>query len=151
MINNENNNNFKLKENPKFPGSKEILKYNDIELNSLSYKRVLIYDKRTFIQYYISLLKEGNLLIFSFYSGIQDYNSQIIKIFLFFFFLSVDITVNALFFNDNTLHKIYIDEGKFNFIYQMPQVIYSSFISGVITSLIKYLSLSQNDIIKIKP
>ena len=150
MINNENNNNLKPKENTKFPGSKEMLKYNDIELNSLSYNRALIYDKRTFIQYYISLLKGGNLLIFSFYSGIQDYNSQIIKIFLFFFFLSVDITVNALFFNDNTLHKIYVDEGKFNFIYQMPQVIYSSFISGVINSLIKYLSLSQNDIIKIK-
>ena len=145
-----NNKNFELKEKIKFPDSNNILNYIDIELNSLEYEKAVIYDKRTYIQYYISLLKEDNLLIFSFYCGIQDYNLQIIKIFLFFFFLSMNMTINALFFNDDTLHKIYEDEGNYNFVYQIPQIIYSSLISVFINSLIKYLSLSQNDIIKIK-
>ena len=48
------------------------------------------------------------------------------------------------------MHKIYIDKGKFDFIYQIPQIIFSSLISYVIDSLINYLSLSENDIIKIK-
>ena len=75
---------------------------------------------------------------------------MIIKNFLFFFFFTLNLTVNALFFNDDTMHKIYIDEGKYNLLYQIPQIIYSSIISGVISTLIKYLSLSQDDIIALK-
>ena len=138
-INLENNNIIKHKQN-NFT-NKEILEYNDNELNSLLYEKALIYDKRTFIQLYISLLKVNHLLIFSFYINKKDYNSQVIKIFLFFFFFSVHLAINALFFNDDTLHRIYMDEGAFNFIYQIPQIIYSSIISVVIDIIIKYLAL----------
>ena len=48
------------------------------------------------------------------------------------------------------MHKIYIDKGKFDFIYQIPQLVLSSLISYIIDSLITYLSLSENDIIKMK-
>ena len=48
------------------------------------------------------------------------------------------------------MHKIYLDEGTFNFIYQLPQIIYSALISGFINAIIKYLSLSQKIIIEIK-
>ena len=129
---------------------KEILIYNDNELNSFDYKKALIYDKRTFTQYYISLLRINHLLLFSFYIKNRDYNSQIIKMFLFFFFFSVHFTINALFFNDDTMHTIFIDEGSFNFIYQIPQIIYSSLISGVINIIINYLALSEKIILEIK-
>ena len=46
--------------------NEEILEYNDKELNSLSYKDALLKDHRTFIQYYLSLLRYGNLFMFSF-------------------------------------------------------------------------------------
>ena len=55
-----------------------------------------------------------------------------------------------MFFNDDTIHKIYTDGGKYNFIYQISQILYSSLISGVISSLIKYLSLSQDNIMDLK-
>ena len=129
---------------------KNILEYNDDELNNLLYEKALIHDKRTFIQYYISLLRINNLLIFSFYCNKKDYNSQIIKAFLFFFHFAVHLTINAVFFGDNTLHKILIDEGDFNFIYQLPQIIYSFLISTIINLFIKYLSLSEKNIIEIK-
>ena len=48
------------------------------------------------------------------------------------------------------MHKIYEDEGDFNFIYQIPQIAISSLISGVINTFIKYLSLSEKDILEIK-
>ena len=57
---------------------------------------------------------------------------------------------NALFFNDKTMHKIYEDEGSFNFIYQIPQIVLSSIISAIINVFIKYLSLSEKDILEIK-
>ena len=129
---------------------KTILEYNDYELNSLIYEKALIYDKRTFSEYYISLLRIKHLLIFSFYCNNRDHNSQIIKFFLFFFFFSVHITINAMFFGDKTLHKILIDKGEYNFIYQIPQIIYSSLISSIINIFIRYLSLSEKDIIEIK-
>ena len=129
---------------------KKILNYNDNELNTLEYKEAIISDKRTFFQFYLSLLKEGNLFVFAFYCNNNDYNSQIIKIFLFFFFFSVHFTINALFFNDDTMHKIYLDEGSFNFVYQIPQIIYSSLISAAISILVKYLSLSQSNILEMK-
>jgi len=128
----------------------EILQYNDYELNSLIYKEALIRDKRNFLQYYLSLLRTNHLLIFSFYCNNKDYNIQIIKIFLFFFFFSVQFFINALFFNDNTMHKILIDEGSYNFIYQIPQIIYSCLISGFINAFIKYLSLSEKEIVRFK-
>ena len=62
----------------------------------------------------------------------------------------MNITVNALFFNDSTMHKIYQDKGKFDFIYQIPQILYSTIITAVISLLIKFLALSEKNIIDIK-
>ena len=129
--------------------SQKILNYKDFELNELKFEEALKFDKRSFIQYYLALLKINHLFLFSFFSN-NDYNSKIIKIFLFFLFFTNHININALFFNDNTMHKIYIDEGNYNFIYQIPKIIYSSLISIIINFLIKLLSLSQGDIIKLK-
>ena len=60
------------------------------------------------------------------------------------------LTVNALFFNDKTMHKIYLDEGNYNFIYQIPQILYSSVLSGILNAVIKFLALTQKNFIKIK-
>ena len=48
------------------------------------------------------------------------------------------------------MHKIFLDKGKFNFIYQIPQIIYSSLISSVVSLVMKYLSLTQRDILELK-
>ena len=139
-----NNNNLKF--------NKTIIKqikYNDYEINGLKYEEAIKIDKRTFIEYYFSLLKRKQLLIFTFYIN-NDYNSRCIKICLFLFSFALFFTVNALFFDDDTIHKIYIDKGKYSFIYQIPFIIYSTIISSIINGIIKYLSLSENDIIEIK-
>ena len=126
----------------------ETLKMNDYELNSLYYEEALKIDKRTYIQYYISLLKTKHLLVFTFYTN-DDYNAKIIKISLFFFFLALYYTVNALFFNDSTMHKIYEDNGIFNLIYQIPKILYSTIISLIINTIVKNLSLTEKNITKI--
>ena len=123
--------------------------YNDYELNTFSYKDASIKDKRTFFQLLISLIKTKHLIIFTFYQK-NDYNSQIMKICLFFFSFALYYIINALFFNDETMHKIYVDEGIFNFIYFIPQIIYSTIISSIINILIKELSLSEKNIVKLK-
>ena len=56
----------------------------------------------------------------------------------------------AIFFVDDSIHKIYEEQGKFNFIYQIPQTIYSTIISQIISFLLENLSLSQDDFLSIK-
>ena len=94
-------------------------------------------------------MKNNHPLTFSF-SPSNDYNSRIIKMFLFFFSFSLDFTVNTLFFNDDTMHKIYEDKGKFNILYQIPQIIYSTIISKAIDGIIRTLALSQDNIVELK-
>jgi hypothetical protein len=121
----------------------------DFELNSLDYEEAIKLDHRNYFQYYLSLLKNNHPIIF-YFGPYNDYNSKIIKIFLFFFSCSLDFAINALFFNDETMHKIYEDKGKFNILYQIPQIIYSALISKFVDSLIKRFALSQNNIIEFK-
>ena len=129
--------------------NKWILKCNGYEINTLIYNKALLYDKRTYIEYYFSLLRIKHLIIFTFYTH-NDYNSTIIKICLLFFSFALYYTVNALFFTDSTMHKIYEDEGMFNIIYQIPQILYSSLISSAINNILKYFSLTEKNVIEIK-
>ena len=76
--------------------NQDILKYNDNELNSLEYLKALEYDKRTYIQYYLSLLRTKHLLIFSFYINNKDYNSKTALIILFIKFLKLYILISFL-------------------------------------------------------
>ena len=121
---------------------------NHSQLNSLNYEEALNKDKRNYTQYYISLLLTNHSLIYIFYSN--DYNSKIIKIVILIFKFSSDITINALFFTDSSMDKIYINHGSYNIIYQIPKIIYSSLISTAFNTIIKFLGLSESDILKIK-
>jgi hypothetical protein len=48
------------------------------------------------------------------------------------------------------MHKIYESNGTLNLYYVLPQIIYSAIISSIIVSIIKKLSLTQDNILSIK-
>ena len=146
-IKNEKFNNFENKEIKN--KLQQLEQLSDLEINSLSYQEAIIKDKRTYFQYYLSLLRKKHLIIFTFFSS-YDYNLISLKLSLFLDSFSLYLTINAFFFNDDTMHKIYKDKGAYNILYQIPQIIYSSLISSIINILLKALSLSDKDIIRIK-
>ena len=80
----------------------------------------------------------------------EDYNLVSIKISLLIFSFCLFFTINAFFFTDKTMHKIYEDKGIFNFIFQLPQIVYSTLISSIINIFIRYLALSEKNILKLK-
>ena len=129
---------------------KEIMAYNDEEMNNLSYNLALKIDKRKYYEYYLSLIKTNHIILFSFYNIKMDYNSKIIKINLFFVGFIVELFINALFFSDDTMHKIYVDEGKYNLLYQLVQIIYSTLISKVFSWLLNKFALSEGNILDFK-
>ena len=141
------------KNNNNYDSETQILeKYkdsNEEEINNLEYETAIIVDKRTFWQFYFSLLKRGQLIIFTFITK-DDYNLPQIKILLFIVSFSLYFTINAFFFSDDTMDKIYEDNGIFNFVFQLPQIIYSSLISSVINIILKKLSITENQILEMK-
>ena len=149
--NNKNNINNKNKKNNNIYNNYNLTKakFNEYEMNNLNYKQAIIIDKRSYYQYYLSLLKRKHILIFTFYTS-NDYNSREIKICLFIFSFALYFNVNALFFNDLTMHKIYEDNGTFDLIYQLPQIVYSTLISSVINMIVTFLSLTEQNILKLK-
>ena len=58
--------------------------------------------------------------------------------------------VNALFFNDSTLHEIFEGKGLFNFSYVLPHIFYTVIICSIFNVIFKYIYLIQKDIIGIK-
>ena len=103
---------------------------NDYELNKLSYLTAIKYDKRSCCEYYVSLLKNKQLFLFTF-CLFNDYNSGIIKKYIFFLSFAVHYTINALFFDDSNMHQIYEDEGSYNLSYQFPKILLSAVFSTV--------------------
>ena len=132
-----------------FPIKPKIVILNDQELNMLDYKKALEIDKRTYFQYYFSLLKKKHLILFAFYPN-NDYNLVPLKISLFLLAFSLYFTMNGFFFSDKTMHEIYEDNSSFNILIQIPIIIYSSCITSVINVILKQLSLSENNILSIK-
>jgi hypothetical protein len=122
---------------------------NDEELNSLEYNIAVFVDKRTYFQYYWSLLKKKQLILFTILPA-NDYNLFSLKVGLFILSFSLYFTINGFFFDDSTMHKVTESNGKYDIIYQIPQILYSSIISAIINMLLKKLSLSEKSLLSLK-
>ena len=152
FVKNQIKKNVDIKNNHKFEkinNLKNINKFIDEEINGLPYNLALQYDKRAYFDYYFSLLKTKHNLIFALCNH-SDYNSGIIKIDLFLIGFTIDYTVNALFYNDDTMHKIYESKGQFDILSQLPIIIYSYLISLILNTPLNSLALSNDAILDFK-
>ena len=122
---------------------------DNFELNNLDYKKAIDLDKRNFCEIYWSLLKREHLIIFTFFIR-NDHNIIYVKYSRFIFLLCTDMALNVFFFSYETMHKMYLDYGKYNFIQQIPQIAYSTIISQLIESFLCFLSLTDQYYYQIK-
>ena len=127
---------------------KNFKKLNDDEINELPYNLALLYDQRTMFDYFASLLKTKHNLLCIFSSN--DCDSRLIKIDLFFIGFAIDYAINALFYDDDTMHKIHEREGEYDIESQLPIIIYSFLITIIFNLPINYLALSNEEIINLK-
>ena len=128
---------------------KKNIKYIDEELNRMDFEDAIENDKRNYWQYYWSLLKKKHMVILTFVSN-DDYNVLTLKFSLFILSIALFFSINTLFYKDSTMHQIFTESGKYNLLYQIPQVIYSTLISFLMTFILKKLSLSQNELMVVK-
>ena len=80
----------------------------------------------------------------------KDYNTMIRKLCIFLLSFDIYYVINFAFFNEEVLHKLYEDGGGFDIIYFIPQISISFAISHIITIIIKYIFLSERNIIQVK-
>ena len=147
----KNNNILKSNSIDKLLADKEIKSnyFTSQELNTMKYQEALIYDKRTYLQYYWSLIKKKQLLLFTFINY-DDYNLVIIKFALFLLSFSLYLTINGFFFRDEDMHKLYKTNGIYDIIIEIPKIFYSTLVTAVINMILKTLSLSESAILEFK-
>ena len=124
-------------------------KYDDFELNELEYEEAIRYDQRSCFKIYFSLIKREHRIIFTFFVC-NDYNLIPVKLSRFIFLLATDMCMNVFFFSDASMHKIYLNYGKYDFIQQIPQIIYSTVVSQMIEVFLCFLSLTDKHMYEIK-
>ena len=124
-------------------------KYDDLELNELEYIEAIKYDKRSLFQIYWSTLKREHLLIFTFLNC-NDYNLFLIKLSRFIFLVVGDMALNVFFFSDDSMHKLFLNYGKYDIFQQIPQITYSTIISQLIEIFLCFLTLTDKYIYQIK-
>ena len=152
-----NKNHLKKLRKRKLGTTKAINNFNNIdkekldnyELNNLEYNQAINLDKRKISEIYWSLLKRENLILFTFLNG-NDYNISFIKFEKLIFSVSTDLALNAIFYADETIHKMFLENGKYNFIQQIPQIMYSTLVSQAIHVLINFLSFTDKHYYEIK-
>ena len=127
----------------------QIKTLDDFELNELEYEDAVKFDKRSWWCMYYYLIKREHRIIFTFFVC-RDYNLVPVKLSRFWFLLATDMCMNVFFFSDATMHKIYLNYGKYDFVQQIPQIIYSSIISQIIEVFLCFLSLTDKHMYEIK-
>ena len=113
---------------------------DNFELNNLDYDLAIKLDKREFLEIYWSILKREHLIFFTFFIK-NDYNINYVKFSRFIFLVCTDMALNVFFFADETMHKMFLDYGKYNFLQQIPQIVYSTLVSQLIEVFLCFLSL----------
>ena len=118
-------------------------------MNQLEYERAIKLDKRTLCQIYRAILKREHLIIFTCFNC-NDYNLLSVKVSRCIFLFVGDMALNVFFFSDDSMHKLFLTYGKYDFIQQIPQILYSTIISQIIEVFLCYLSLTDTYIYLIK-
>ena len=121
---------------------------DNFQLNNLDYLDACKYDKRPFLKVYWSVLMREHILLFTFLSR-NDYNLFYIKIERFLVLICTQMTMNGLFFSDDSMHKATKDDD-YNFAQQLPKIIFSLIATHVIEVILCYLSMTDKTIYTIK-
>ncbi len=121
-------------------------KLSEEQLNAVDYETFKTYDKRTMIKYYWSLIKQKQLIIFTFFST-TEYNLRVVRIALFILFLGFFFTFNALFYTDDIIKAVYKYKGNTTAAIHVPNLILSSLCCLIANYIIRFFCLNEKDII----
>ena len=117
-------------------------------LQELRYEEALIYDKRFFMRMYFSFLQESQIIVNTFFS--KNYlDLFVIKLSFLTFTFQISFFLNALFYTEDYISEAYHNNGVLEFISSLPKSIYSFIVTLIITNLLRKLSNSKSELMRI--
>ena len=69
---------------------------------------------------------------------------------MFLISFSFYLTIAGFFFDNESMHNIYIYNGVYNFLSEIPKIIISSLITSLVNIILKQLSLSEKNFLTVK-
>ena len=121
---------------------------SDIEIQDMDYEEAIIYDKRSFIKIYWAFLVDSQIILGTFCTD-NHLNLFVIKLSFFICTFQISFFLNALFYTDEYISDAYHNDGVLDFVSGLPKSIYSFIATLITTNLLKMLSNSQSELMKL--
>ena len=124
------------------------LSQKDEDLQDMDFKFAVIKDKRSCLRIYWSYLVESQIILGTFFT--ENYlDLFVIKFSFFICTFQISFFLNALFYTDEYISNAYHNDGILDFVTGLPKSIYSFIATLIITNLLRMLSSSRNELMRI--
>ena len=121
---------------------------NGEHLQDMDYKMASFEDKRSFLRIYLSYLVDSQIILGTFCT--ENYlNLFIIKLSFFVYTFQISFFLNAFFYTDKYISDAYHNDGVLDFFSGLPKSIYSFFATLITTNLLKMLSSSKSELMRV--
>ena len=124
------------------------LMHKDSDIQDLDYKEAIIYDKRSFLRMYWGYLVDSQIILGTFCTD-NYLDLFVIKLSFFVFTFQISFFLNALFYTDEYISDAYHNDGVLDFVSGLPKSIYSFIATLITTNLLRMLSSSKNELMKV--
>ena len=138
------NKNIKCKFNKKLN-----FNFSNNDMQEFDFEEAVMYDDRSYIKMYWGFLSDSQMILDTFFNK-NNFDSFAIKLSFLVFTFQTNFFLNALFYSDEYISDAYHNNGVLNIISGLPKSIYSCIASILMNNLLKLLSSSKSELIKIK-
>ena len=134
-------------ENKIIKDSMQLLK-SPHDLQDIDYEEAIINDKRKYLRIYWDYLLDSQIILSTFWTD-NHFDLLVIKLNFLVFTFQINFFLNALFYTDDYISDAYNNDGILEFISGLPKAIYSFIATLIITSLLRLLSSSKEELMKV--
>ena len=119
-----------------------------IDIQDMEYKEAIIYDKRNCLKIYWGFLVDSQIILGTFCTD-NYLDLFAIKLSFLVFTFQISFFLNALFYTDEYISNAYHNDGILDFFSGLPKSIYSFVATLITTNLLRLLSSSKSELIKL--
>ena len=121
---------------------------NDSDIQDMDYEEAIIYDNRTYLRMYWGFLVDSQIILGTFCTD-NHLDLFIIKLSFLVFTFQISFFLNAFFYTDDYISDAYHNDGVLDFFSGLPKSIYSFVATLITTNLLRMLSSSKSELMKI--
>ena len=114
----------------------------------MDYEEAILYDKRGYLKIYWGFLVDSQIFLGTFCTD-NYLDLFVIKLSFLICTFQISFFLNAFFFTDEYISDAYHNDGVLDFFSGLPKSIYSFFATLITTNLLRMLSSSKNELMRV--